>query len=104
MSPALLAVGKSMYGALGFLFTTLTIVIGLPLAYSRYEMVGAMIVIPFYDLPLYGVTMYGLWREGFFCLAQDIKTTAIFLGLLTGVLLSRYYLLGLGLPISQILR
>lgn len=104
MSPALLAVGKSMYSALGFLFTTLTIVIGLPLAYSRYGMVGAMIVIPFYDLPLYGVTMYGLWREGFFCLAQDIKTTAIFLGLLTGVLLSRYYLLGLGLPISQILR
>jgi O-antigen/teichoic acid export membrane protein len=102
MSPALLALGKSHYGAQGYLLSFLTISIGLPLAFSQMGMVGAMFVIAFYDLPLYGVSMYGLWREGLSCLGQDLKATFLFLGLLGSVLLVRVTL-GWGLPINQIL-
>ncbi|MGB5960282.1 MAG: oligosaccharide flippase family protein [Coleofasciculaceae cyanobacterium] len=103
ISPALLAIGKPIYNAQGFLLTFLTISIGLPFAFNNYGMVGAMVVIAFNDFPLYCAILYGLWREKLFCLGQDLKVTAIFLSLLTVTLLSRYYL-GWGLPISQILR
>jgi O-antigen/teichoic acid export membrane protein len=101
-SPALLALGKSQYNPPGFLLAFLTIAIGLPLVFSQAGIVGAMFVIAFYDLPIYGVNMYGLWREGLFCMGQDIVATALFLGLLSSVLLGRY-LLGWGFPIEQIL-
>jgi hypothetical protein len=102
MSPCLLALGKSYYNPPGFLFSFLTIAIGLPLAFTHAGMVAAMFVIAFYDFPIYLVTLYGLWCEGLMPLAQDIAATALFLGLLASVLLARY-LLGLGLPIDQIL-
>jgi O-antigen/teichoic acid export membrane protein len=103
VSPALLAIGKPIYNAQGFFFTFLTISIGLPLAFTHFGMVGAMIVIAFNDFPLYCAIMYGLWKEKLFCLGQDIKVTAAFLTLLTVVLLSRYYL-GWGFPLDQIIR
>ena len=104
MSPSLLTIGKSVYNAQGYLLTFLTISIGLPLAFSQVGIVGAMFVVAFNDLPLYGATMYGLWREGLSCLGQDLQATALFLGLLTTTLLCRYYLLGWGLPINQLLQ
>jgi O-antigen/teichoic acid export membrane protein len=104
MSPSLLTIGKSVYNAQGYLLTFLTISIGLPLAFSQMGLVGAMLVVAFNDLPLYGATMYGLWREGLNCLGQDLQATALFLGLLTTTLLCRYYLLGWGLPINQLLQ
>ncbi len=104
MSPSLLTIGKSVYNAQGYLLTFLTISIGLPLAFTQVGIVGAMFVVAFNDLPLYGATMYGLWREGLNCLGQDLQATALFLGLLTTTLLCRYYLLGWGLPINQLLQ
>ena len=104
MSPSLLTIGKSVYNAQGYLLTFLTISIGLPLAFSQMGLVGAMVVVAFNDFPLYGATMYGLWREGLNCIGQDLQATALFLGLLTTTLLCRYYLLGWGLPINQLLQ
>jgi O-antigen/teichoic acid export membrane protein len=103
MSPALLALGKSQYSAQGYLFAFLTISIGLPLAFQQWGMLGAILVVAFYDLPLYAVNMYGLWREGMICIGQDFKTTGLFLGLLSIVLLGRV-ICGWGLPIAQILQ
>ena len=102
MSPALLALGKPIYSTQGYLLTLITISIGLPLGYSLGQMVGAVIAVAVADLPFYAVTMYGLWREGVNCLKQDLWATAVFLTLLTAVLLCRYFL-GWGLPISLIL-
>lgn len=102
MSPALLALGKPIYSTQGYLLTLITISIGLPIGYSLGQMVGAVIAVAVGDIPFYVVTMYGLWREGVNCLKQDIWATAVFLSLLTAVLLCRY-LLGWGLPISPIL-
>lgn len=104
MSPSLLTIGKSVYSAQGFLLTFLTISIGLPLAFSQMGLLGAVIVVAFNDFPLYGATMYGLWREGLNSIGQDLQATALFLGLLTTTLLCRYYLLGWGLPINQLLQ
>lgn len=101
-NPSLLAIGKSIYNAQGFLLAFMTISIGLPLGFFLKGMLGAVIVIAFYDLPLYGAIMYGLWREGLICIEQDIKATALFLGLLTAALLGRFSL-GWGLPLNQII-
>lgn len=103
MSPALLALGKSQYGAQGYLFSFLTISIGLPLAFQQWGMLGAILVVACYDLPVYAVNMYGLWREGMICIGQDLKATFLFLGLLSAVLFGRV-MLGWGLPIAQILQ
>ncbi|GET39417.1 oligosaccharide flippase family protein [Microseira wollei] len=100
--PALLALGNARYNPPGSLLAFMTIAIGLPLAFSQFGLVGAMFVIAFYDLPLYAVNMYGLWREGLICLGQDLVATALFLLLLSSVVLVRY-ILGWGLPINQIL-
>jgi O-antigen/teichoic acid export membrane protein len=101
--PALLALGNARYNPPGCLLAFLTIAMGLPVAFSQFGLVGAMFVIAFYDLPLYAVNMYGLWREGLICLGQDLVATVLFLQLLASVLLVRY-LLGWGLPINQILQ
>lgn len=100
--PALLALGNARYNPPGSLLAFMTIAIGLPVAFSQFNLVGAMFVIAFYDLPLYAVNMYGLWREGLICLGQDIVATVLFLLLLSSVVLVRY-ILGWGLPINQIL-
>ena len=100
-----MALGKSHYQPPGYILTFLTISIGLPLVFSQFGIVGgivgAMFVIAFYDLPIYAVNMYGLWREGLICLGQDIVATALLLEFLACVLLARY-ILGWGLPIDQI--
>lgn len=111
MSPALLALGKPVYGTIGYFLQLISISIGLPLGYSlgkvvfgpeQGQMVGAVLAVAVGDLPFYGATMYGLWREKLGCLKQDIWTTAVFLSLLAVVLGIRYSL-GWGFPISQIL-
>lgn len=101
--PALLALGNSRYNPPGYLLAFLTIAIALPLVFSKFGLVGAMFVIAFYDLPMYAVNMYGLWREGLICLGEDLAATALFLELIASVLLARY-LFGWGLPIDQILQ
>ncbi len=100
-SPALLALGKSHYQPPGYILTFVAISIGLPLVFFQFGIVGAMFVIAFYDLPIYAVNMYGLWREGLICLEQDIVATVLLLEFLGCVLLARY-ILGWGLPIDQI--
>lgn len=100
--PFLLAVGKPIYAAYGNFLRLLIISIGLPLGFSLKGIVGVVIVVAFAELPLYGALTYGLWREEMTAVAQDIMATALFLVLLTAVLMGRF-VLGFGLPISGIL-
>lgn len=102
VSPALLAIGKPLYSAQSNLAGFTVIGLGLPLAYSRFGTVGAIILIAVSDLPLYTVNLYALWREKLSCFVQDIACTAAFVGLLTLLLFIRYSL-GFGLPINAIL-
>jgi O-antigen/teichoic acid export membrane protein len=105
---ALFAIGKPRYSAYGCFLKSLYMVIGLPLGFhlmggsQGHGLLGAIIVIAFNDIPFYGAIAYGLWREKLTSVVQDIKATALFLVLLTIVLISRYAL-GLGLPIDGLL-
>jgi O-antigen/teichoic acid export membrane protein len=103
INPALLALGKPIYNTLGFLLTLITTSIALLVGYHFLGLKGAVIAVAVGDLPFYGTTMYGLWREKLGCFKQDLWATALFLCLLTAVLFGRYVVTGT-LPISPILR
>jgi len=104
MSPALLALGKPIYNTLGYMFTLITISIGLLVGFHSMKMPGAVIAVAVGDFPFYMVTMYGLWREKLGCLKQDLFATAVFLSLLAAVLIVRVSLLHLGLPIDSMFK
>jgi hypothetical protein len=76
-------------------------VVLLPLGFSLMGPLGAVIVIAFNDVPFYVAVSYGLWREGFSGLMQDLQTTALLLGTVALVLFARYQL-GFGFPLSQL--
>jgi len=99
---SLFAIGKPYYSPLGNLLRFLFTVIGLPLGFSLIGVPGAVIIVALNDIPFYGPIAYGLWREGLNSVSQDIKATALFLGLLTVVLILRVSL-GFGLPIKGLL-
>ena len=103
MSPALMALGKPVYNTIGYFLTLITITTALFVGYHYMGLKGAVIAVAVGDIPFYGVTMYGLWREKLGCLKQDLWATALFLGLLTAVLFGRFVVTGT-LPISPILR
>ncbi|KOP23416.1 polysaccharide biosynthesis protein [Hapalosiphon sp. MRB220] len=101
-SPALLAIGKPLYSAQSNFARFGIIALGVPLAYQSFDVLGAIIVIAFSDLPLYIVNLYGLWREKLSCLLQDFQTTAFFIGVLALFLIIRNAW-GFGLPIQSLL-
>jgi O-antigen/teichoic acid export membrane protein len=96
---ALFAIGKSRYPAYGSFFKFLYMVIGLPLGFHYLKLPGAIIVIALNDLPFYGAIVYGLWREGLSSVRQDLKATALFIVLLTVMLIGRN-MLGYGFPLD----
>ncbi|MBE9121856.1 oligosaccharide flippase family protein [Tychonema sp. LEGE 07199] len=102
MGSCLLAVGKSQYGAMGNLVTFLSITIGIPVGYHFFGNLGAVIAVAVGDIPTYLVTSYGLWKERLTCFWEDIQLTALFLGVLAGILCVRMYVLGWGLPTDKI--
>ncbi|MEG3848050.1 oligosaccharide flippase family protein [Microcoleus sp. herbarium19] len=102
MGSCLLAVGKSQYAAMGNLVTFLNLCITIPVAYHFKGNLGAVIAVALGDLPTYGVTNYGLWREGLTCFWQDFQLTALFVGVLATLIWLRVAVLGLGLPIDTI--
>jgi O-antigen/teichoic acid export membrane protein len=98
---ALYAIGNPKFTALGnFLKFTYMIVL-LPLGFSQFQMLGAIIVVAFNDLPFYIPISFGLWREKLTCIGQDLIATLFLAGLMTGVLFIRYHL-GWGLPLDEL--
>lgn len=102
IDPALFAIGKPRYVAYGCFLSFLSLAIGIPLGFYLMGPVGAIIAVPFNNLPFYGVIIYGLWRERLNCIRQDIWATALLLALLTVVMFVRVAA-GFGLPINGIL-
>ncbi|NJR17805.1 MAG: oligosaccharide flippase family protein [Calothrix sp. CSU_2_0] len=96
-SPALLALGKPFYAAQSNLLRFLMISLGMPLAFTLKGTLGVIIIVALSDLPLYIANLYGMWREGLFCVIQDVRATALFMGVLILFLAIRN-LLGFGNP------
>ncbi|NET56385.1 MAG: oligosaccharide flippase family protein [Symploca sp. SIO2E6] len=99
---ALLAVGKPLYTAWGNFLKFLYMIILLPLGFQLFQELGAIIIIAFNDLPLYGAVNYGLWREELTGIGQDFKATLLLIGLITLFMGGRYFL-GFGISIEGIL-
>ena len=81
------------------MFKAIYMVISLPLGIFQMGILGAIIVIAFNDLPLYGAITYGLWRERLSTIQQDLQATGLLIGLLALSLTGRY-VLGFGFPIE----
>ncbi len=103
IDPALFAVGKPSYPALGNQLKFLFVIIGLPVGFSLIGLPGAVLVVALNDLPFYGAIIFGLWREKLTCVKQDIKATALLLALLAIVLACRWAA-GFDLPVSGLVR
>jgi hypothetical protein len=77
----LFSLGKSKYSAVGNAGYCTAMILGIPLGFHYYGILGAVIAVAAGDLPLYVVTQFGATREGVKPLWQDLQLTAIFLAL-----------------------
>jgi O-antigen/teichoic acid export membrane protein len=102
-SPALIAISKPVYSAQSNLVRFLMIGLGMPLAFSQFGELGAIVVIAMSDFPLYTVNLYGLKQEELSCTMQDLYLTGFFLTIVALFLLMRYSL-GFGVPIHILLQ
>ena len=80
--PVLFSLGKSKYNAVGNGAYCAAILIGIPIAFHFYGLVGAVVAVAAGDFPLYLVTQFGAVREGIHPLRQDAVMTLAFLTLL----------------------
>ena len=102
-SPALMAISKPIYSAQSNFGRFAMIGLGMPLAFTNFGELGAIVVIAMSDLPLYVVNLYGLNQEKLACTMQDLYCTGFFLSVLALFLLTRYGL-GYGVPIHVLLQ
>lgn len=98
IDPALLAIGKPHFNAYGSFLSFVVLAVGIPFGESTFGVMGAVVAISLAAIPHYVVINYGLYREGMACLGQDLKATAVFLGILALALAVRVAA-GLGLPV-----
>ncbi|GAP97891.1 oligosaccharide flippase family protein [Leptolyngbya sp. NIES-2104] len=102
-SPALMAISKPVYSAQSNFVRFAMVGIGMPLAFSQFGEVGAIVMVALSDFPLYAVNLYGLKQEKLSCTMQDLYCTAFFVAILVFCLLTRYSL-GFGVPIHVLLQ
>ncbi|WP_404787824.1 oligosaccharide flippase family protein [Altericista sp. CCNU0014] len=100
-APALIAVGTPLYGAVGNCLKFAYMLVALPLGFAVLGPLGAVIAIALNDVPFYLAVSYGLWKEGFSGLMQDLKTTCLLIVCVAITLAIRYWV-GLGLPLDRL--
>ena len=81
-APVLYSLGKSKYAAIGNCCYCASIVLGVPLAFHWFHLVGAVIAVAAGDFPLYLVILFGATREGIRPIRQDLLLTLAFISLL----------------------
>ncbi|HAC66257.1 MAG TPA: polysaccharide biosynthesis protein [Cyanothece sp. UBA12306] len=102
INQTLFAIGKPSYLAIGSSIKVLCMFIFIPIGHSLLGTLGAIIVVALNDIPSYISVNYGLWKEGFLTIKQDFQATIFLIGLISTCMMLRY-LLGYGLPLSQIM-
>ena len=90
--PALLALGKSQYQAIGNAAYCIAVIAAIPFAFHLYGMFGAVVAVAAGDLPFYFVLVAAASREGVSTWRQDLRATGVFL-----------LMLGLGLAIRKVI-
>lgn len=99
IDPVLFTIGQPRYIAFGCFLSFLFYIIGIPVAFSLYGPIGAVISVSLSNLPPWLVVTYALWREKISVIRQDLIMTFIFLAIMGLLTLSRS-LLGLGVPFA----
>ena len=97
IAPALLAIGQPRYFAYAGTLRMLIVGLGLPGAYYVWGVPGAVAASALGPLGEYAVESFGLWRERLFGLAQDLKTTTLWVALVVAVIAVRVAV-GMGMP------
>jgi O-antigen/teichoic acid export membrane protein len=101
INSSLLAIGKPIYAACGYLLKFLYMLIALPFALSHMGILGAIVAIALNDLPFYLAVSFGAHRERLATIVQDLQATFFCLALIILICVCRYAL-GFGLPIEGV--
>lgn len=100
VDPVLFALGKPRYIAVGTFLSFLCFAIGIPMGfYSPLQAVGAVLAVSLSNIPPWLVVAWALCREKVAVIKQDLVMTALFLSVLSLVLLGRW-MAGFGFPFS----
>ncbi|MGF1512524.1 MAG: oligosaccharide flippase family protein [Elainellaceae cyanobacterium] len=97
----LLSVGQSIYGAVGYNFKLVYMVVAVPLAYQAFGLLGAIATIALNDILPYFVAAYGLWREKLSFIRQDLLATLIMILSVAALALVRH-ILGFDVSIGEL--
>lgn len=97
----LFALGNPKFVSLGNIVKFIYMIVLLPWMIKTYGILGGIIVIAFNDIPFYLVVTYGLYKENFVSLLQDLKTTIILIMLSLILSLGRF-IFGFGFSLSTI--
>lgn len=95
------AIGQPRYSAYGQLLKVIFICIGLPIGFFLGKLVGFVIAVALSELTVYGIITYGSWRERLTVIDQDIRATALLIGLIALIFIGRV-IFGIGLPIINV--
>jgi O-antigen/teichoic acid export membrane protein len=96
-SQGLIALGKTIYPAIGYFLSVFVLYGGVPVAFHHYGLPGAVVVVAFSDLPVYIVNGYGTWKERIPVFTQDAWATAAFV-LICGAGAAVRLMLGVSFP------
>ncbi|HEY9698243.1 MAG TPA: oligosaccharide flippase family protein [Trichocoleus sp.] len=97
IDPILFAIGQPRYIAFGCFLSFLFYIVGIPVTFSLYGSVGAVISVALSNIPPWLIVTYALGREKISVIRQDITMTLIFLATV-GLLTLFRSLLGIGFP------
>lgn len=101
LSPALMAIGEPKYIAVSNFTSLLVIALGVPWAFDKFGLPGAVTVISFSDLLPYFVLLWGLAKEKLLCLLQDLIATLAFIGVVA-IALGIRWAIGWGFPLDNL--
>ncbi|XGV97745.1 MAG: oligosaccharide flippase family protein [Leptolyngbya sp. BL-A-14] len=101
LDQGLFAIGNIRYVVLGTFFSAVFLIGGMWLGFQFFGPVGAVIAVPFSNVPPYFIITYGLYREKLACIGQDLKTTGLFLALLA-LFIGGRLIAGFPLPIPGV--
>lgn len=99
--PILLALGKPKYQTIGNFFKLIFTGVGSIWAFHVLGSKGFVLVVALNDLPLYGVVLYGLFKQRLNMLLQDVVTTLLLIGF-TALFISIRLGLGFSSPFSSL--
>jgi len=103
ISRSLNAIGRPQYLAYAYFVRFVFAVVCLQIGFAWLGIVGAIIAVALSDLPVYLISLFGLYRERIGCFWQDFQATVLFVLVIAAIAFSRH-IAGIELPIEGIIK